>query len=147
MFSIQSSIYSRQKRLLKQCGKEQIKDVLGIRLACHVGDVDFIIDAAGNRNAYGTGLNETARILQYGRPALEKMLAGEAPTGVAFFSKELDSQAKPLMDYFNRLQLEGARVKLVDLGKVMAKHDSELELRCFTNLPNHVCIPFNSPME
>jgi len=146
VFSIQSSFYCHQKRLLKKCGKAHITDVLGIRLACHVGDVDFIIDAAGNRNAYGTGLNETARILQYGCPALEKKLGGDAPTGVAFFSKELDSQAKPLIDYFDRLQLKGEQVKLVDLGKVMAKHDLELELRCFTNLPNHVGFPFNSPM-
>jgi hypothetical protein len=123
-----------------------MKDVLGIRIACHVGDVDFIIDAAGNRNAYGTGLNETARILQYGRPALEKKIGTDAPTGVAFFSKELDLQAKPLIDYFDRLQLKGEQVKLVDLGKVMAKHELELELRCFTNLPNHVAFPFNSPM-
>lgn len=144
VFSIQSSIYTHQRRLLKKSGKSDIAEVLGIRLACHVGEVDFIIDAAGNRNAYGTGLNETARILQYGRPALKEKLGGADPTGVAFFDKEMDSQAKPLIQFFD--SLKNGEVKLIDLGTVKAKHDLELELRCFTNLPNHVGFPFNSPM-
>lgn len=144
VFSIQSSIFCHQRRLLKKSGKSDIKEVLGIRLACHVGEVDFIIDAAGNRNAYGTGLNETARILQHGRPALKEKLGGADPTGVAFFDKEMDSQAKPLIEFFD--SLKNGEVKLIDLGTVKAKHDLELELRCFTNLPNHVGFPFNSPM-
>jgi hypothetical protein len=143
VFSIQSSIYTYQRRLLKKFGKADIKEVLGIRLACHVGDVDFIIDAAGNRNAYGTGLNETARILQYGRPALMEKLGGEDTTGVAFFEKELDVQAKPIASFIETLKIE--QVKLVDLGPVNAKHDLKLELRCFTHLPNHLGFPFNSP--
>jgi hypothetical protein len=144
VFSIQSSFYCHQKRLLKKNGKDGIGEVLGIRLACHIGDVDFITDAAGNRNAYGTGLNETTRILQYGRPALKERLNGEDPIGVAFFSNELDSQAKPLIKFFQ--QLGKGDTKFVDLGKVTAKHDLELELRCFTNLSNHVAFPFDSPM-
>lgn len=144
VFSIQASFYCHQRRLLKRFGKSNIQEVLGIRLACHVGEVDFIIDAAGNRNAFGTGLNETARILQYGRPALKEKLGGEDPTGVAFFDKELDSQAKPIIEFFDHLKKE--QVKLVDLGTVKAKHDLQLELRCFTHLPNHVGFPFNSPL-
>ena len=144
VFSIQSSFYCHQKRLLRKNGKDGINEVLGIRLACHIGDVDFITDAAGNRNAYGTGLNETARILQYGRPALKEKLNGEDPIGVAFYSDELDSQATPLIKFFERLGKGEA--KIVDLGKVKAKHDLELELRCFTKLSNHVTFPFDSPM-
>lgn len=143
VFSIQSSFYCHQKGLLKQRGKAHL-DVLGIRLACHVGDVDFIIDAAGNRNAYGTGLNETARILQHGRPALEKKLGAEIATGVAFFSKELDAQARPIIDFFDCLPSHAGQVKFVDLGRVAAKHGTELQLRCFTNIPNHVGFPFDA---
>ncbi|HEY1661704.1 MAG TPA: hypothetical protein VGI03_04735 [Verrucomicrobiae bacterium] len=144
VFSIQSSFYCHQKKLLRKNGKESITKVLGIRLACHVGDVDFIVDAAGNRNAYGTGMNETARILQYGRPTLKEKLNGEDPTGTAFFSSELDLQAQPLIRRFEQLQSKNIEVKLVDLGKVNAKHDLELELRCFVNLPNHVSFTFDS---
>ena len=143
VFSIQSSFYCHQKGLLKMRGKQHL-NVLGIQLACHVGDVDFIIDSAGSRNAYGTGLNEAARILQYGPPALEKKLGGEAATGVAFFSKELDSQARPIIDFFDRRPARAGQVKFIDLGRVRGKHDSELELRCFTNIPNHFGFPFDA---
>ncbi len=144
IFSIQSSFYCHQKGLLKMRGKQHL-DVLGIRLACHVGDVDFIIDSAGCRNAYGTGLNEAARILQYGPPALEKKLGGELTTGVAFFSKALDAQARPIIDFFDRLPSRAGQVKFVDLGRVRGKHDLELELRCFTNIPNHFGFRFDPP--
>jgi hypothetical protein len=143
VFSIQSSFYCHQKGLLRMRGKQHL-NVLGIRLACHVGDVDFIIDSAGSRNAYGTGLNEAARILQYGPPALEKQLGGEAPTGVAFFSKALDSQARPIIDFFDRRPSRAGQVKFIDLGRVRGKHDLELELRCFTNIPNHFGFPFDT---
>lgn len=96
--------------------------------------------------SYGTGLNETARILQYGRPALKEKLGGEDPTGVAFFDKELDSQAAPIAKFFKRLANEQIKLGLVDLGRVKAKHELQLELRCFTHLPNHVAFPFESPM-
>jgi hypothetical protein len=142
VFSIHSSFYCHQKRLLAKNGKSEVKDVLGIRLACHVGEVDFIIDAAGNRNGFGVGLNETARILQYGRPALKEKLGGVDPTGVAFFDKNLDSQAAAFIEFFRALHDKGG--EFVDLGKVTAKHDLELELRCLTKLPNHIAFPFNS---
>jgi hypothetical protein len=86
VFSIQSSFYCHQKGLLRMRGKQHL-NVLGIRLACHVGDVDFIIDSAGSRNAYGTGLNEAARILQYGPPALEKNSAAKQPPGSLFSAR------------------------------------------------------------
>lgn len=70
VFSIHASFCTQQKRLLKSVGNQTETQVVGIRLACHLGEVDFIIDAAGNRNAYGTGLNEAMRTLQVraGRP-------------------------------------------------------------------------------
>ncbi|MEI8291962.1 MAG: hypothetical protein WCH99_21030 [Verrucomicrobiota bacterium] len=143
IFSIHASFYCHQRRLLKNSGKADVEDLFGIRLACHVGDVDFIVDAAGNRNAYGTGLNETARILQYGREALKKLEVKD-PTSVAFYEKDLDSQAASLLNFFKGLT--GNETTLVNLGTITAKHGLELELRCFTNLSKHVAFPFNSPM-
>jgi hypothetical protein len=144
LFSIHASFYSHQRRLLKHFGKANVEKVLGIRLACHVGDVDFIVDAAGNRNAYGTGLNEASRILHYGREALRKELGGQDPTSVAFYKKELDSQAGPLIAVL--MGLSNADAKLVDLGSVTAKHGLELEMRCLMNLPKHVAFPVDSPI-
>jgi hypothetical protein len=144
LFSIHASFYCHQRRLLKHFGKVNIEEVLGIRLACHVGDVDFIVDAAGNRNAYGEGLNVTARLLQFGREALKKQLGGQDPTSVAFYGEELDSQAGPLIDVLKGLSKVDA--KLVDLGRVTVKHGLELQMRCLMNLPKHLGFPFDSPI-
>jgi hypothetical protein len=144
VFSIHASFCAQQNRLLKKLRSEPTSEVLGIRLACHLGDVDFIVDAAGNRNAYGTGLNETARILQYGRATLKKRLGGQDPVSVAFYGLELHSQATALTGYFQRLP--GVTARLMDLETVATKHNLPLVLRCVTDLPKHILVPFDSPI-
>ena len=140
--SIHASFCSHQKRLLKKHRTAAKGPVLGIRLACDIGEVDFIVDAAGNRNAYGTGLNETARLLQYGRAALKKRIGGQDPVSVAFYGAELREQAESLAAYFRTLP--DVKVSSMDLGKVATKHDRELELRCLVDLPGHILFPMNA---
>ena len=144
VFSIHASFCAYQKRLLNKPKTEVAEEFVGIRLACHVGDVDFIVDSAGNRNAYGTGLNETARVLHYGRTALKKQLGGEDPVSVVFYRSDLHSQAEPLVRYFG--QLPHVTAKVIDLGTVTAKHGHPLEIRCIKDLPWHILFPFNSPV-
>ena len=144
VFSIHASFCAYQKRLLKRFGAGAGAEVLGIRLACHLGDVDFIVDSAGNRNAYGTGLNETARILHYGRAALKKRLNGQDPVSVAFYGPDLHSQASALARYFQRLP--GVKVRMIDLENVTTKHNLPIVLRCITDLPTHILVPFNAAM-
>lgn len=144
VFSIHASFCAYQKRLLKRFGAGTEAEVLGIRLACHLGDVDFIVDAAGNRNAYGTGLNETARILHYGRATLKKRLGGQDPVCVAFYGPDLHSQASALAGYFQRLP--GVKVKMIDLETVTTKHNLPIVLRCITDLPTHILVPFHAPI-
>jgi hypothetical protein len=141
VFSIHASFYALQRRLLNGAKTESAGDSIGIRLACHTGDVDFILDSAGNRNAYGTGLNETARILHYGRDAIRKQLS-EDPVSVVFYRPDLHAQADGLVRYFGHLP--DVKAKVVDLGTVTAKHDHSLELRCIKDLPRHVLFPFDS---
>jgi len=142
VFSIHASFCTHQKRLLRKLGPEPPGRVVGIRLACHLGDVDFIVDSAGNRNAYGTGLNETARILQSGRAALKKHLGGQDPVSVAFYGLELHPQAQALSNYFQGLR--GVKVRLIDLETVTTKHGLPILLRCVTDLPEHILVPFHS---
>lgn len=144
VFSIHASFCTHQKRLLKKVRTDPTPEVVGIRLACHLGDVDFIVDAAGNRNAYGTGLNETAGILQSGRTALKARLGGHDPVSVAFYGLELHAQAQALCSYFQGLP--GVKVSLIDLETVTTKHDLPIVLRCVTDLPEHVLVPFHSPI-
>lgn len=143
-FSIHASFCIYQKRLVSKTKAEVTAETIGIRLACQVGDVDFIVDAAGNRNAYGTGLNETARILQYGRSALRKHLSGQDPVSVAFYRSDLHPQADALARSFRHLP--DVQAKLIDLGTVTTKHDHLLQLRCIKDLPRHILFPFNSPI-
>jgi len=144
VFGIHASFYIHQMRMLR--GKTDLKAVepLGIRFACHVGEVDFIVDAAEHRNAYGTGLNEAARILAGGREALKKK-TGEDPTGVVYFDKVLEPQAKPFCQHF--ASFKNISLKLVDFGRVKVKHDLEFDLQCLTGLPKNVGLPFNYPLE
>jgi len=140
VFAIQSSFYCHQKKLLWKNKISDVKDVFGIRIACHIGEIDFITDSAGNRNAYGVGLNETARILQCGRATLNKV-HGEDPVAVVFFSSELDKQAENLIIYFPRIG--NNEIKHINLGKVKTKHDLEMEIRCFIKMPNHIAFTFD----
>jgi hypothetical protein len=144
IFSIHASFCAYQKRLLNKSKTAPSADVIGIRLACHVGDVDFIVDSAGNRNAYGTGLNETARILQYGRAALQRLLGGNDPVSVAFYQSDLQYQADAVARYFR--ELPDVQTKSLDLGTVTTKHDHSLDLKCLKDLPRHILFPFNSPI-
>jgi len=141
--SIHAGFYCHQKRILKLAGKDG--EVVGLRFAGHVGEVSFITDSAGNRNAYGTGLNEAARILDLGRKLSMASSKGTDSTGIVYFCDSVDAQAVFLNDYLSKLDNVNPPL-LTDLGVGNDKHDFEYHLRSFGPLLNQVGFTFGKPL-
>ena len=141
VFSIHTSFCTHQKRLLKRYGVEGPSEGLGIRLACHVGEVDFIVDAAGNRNAYGTGLNQAAWILKEGRAKLRATKGNDA-VSVAFYEDGLHGQAADLVTHFRKIT--ELRSSMIELGVASSKDQVPVTLRCLLDLPQNLLAPFGS---
>jgi hypothetical protein len=143
IFAIHAGFYCYQKKLQKRFQMDG--EVLGLRFACHVGELSFITDAAGNRNAFGTGMNETARILDLGRAATKKASGGEDPTGIAYFTDDIDPQSAIVAEFFSQLGGKNPPV-LSDLGVSQDKHGFEYPIRSFGPLPNHIGFSFGTPL-
>jgi len=140
VFSLHSSFHCHQARLMKQFDVQG--DSVGLRFACNVGEVDFIVDSGGNRNAYGTGVNETARLLEMGRKGYREKHDGADPTGIVYFGDRQRSQAELLSPFLTKV----ADTYEVDLGKIKGKHDLELNLSCFAPLPDRIGFALDVPL-
>ena len=140
-FNFHACFCSYQRRIRKGARCETGEGIQ-LRIAAHIGEVDWIEDPAGNRNSYGTGLNETARILDAGRSKLIDD-TGTDPSSVVFYDSALDPQAKSILERVREAQMGQTRHSY--LGEVKAKHDLVLDLRCFTGLPSHEGFSFASP--
>ena len=143
IFSIHAGFYCYQKRMQRDFRTDG--EVVGLRFACHVGELSFITDVAGNRNAFGTGMNETARILDLGRTATKEAAAGEDPTGIVYFADNLDAQASLIAEFFATLRGDNPP-SLRDLGVRRDKHQFEYPIRSFGPLPNHIGFTFGTPL-
>jgi hypothetical protein len=141
VFSIHTSFCAHQKRLLKRYSVGGSTEGLGIRLACHVGEVDFIVDAAGNRNAYGTGLNQAAWILEEGRTML-RATKGNDPVSVAFYEHGLHTQAADLVNHYRKITQFSSM--MLDLGVASNKHQVPIAMHCLLDLPQNLLAPFGS---
>jgi hypothetical protein len=114
-----------------------------ITIACHLGVVDFFQDVTGNRNCFGPGMNETARILDLGKQAAGQAQPGQAIANTVFFGAELLPQMTTIRDYLNSLQAARG-VEIHDLGSPTDKHDVPHPIYWLTNPPSHLAVAFDS---
>ena len=138
MNTIQNLILDRFSKDNKKCEK------LRIRLGCTLNETDFFYDATGNRNCYGVGMNEAARILSYGQKESENLYPGSNSFDTIFFDETIYPQAKPLIDLFKRIKKD---IELVELGDVADKHGIKRKIWWLRNMPKHLAFNLFSEQE
>lgn len=110
--------------------------LIQVTIACHLGAVDFFRDVAGNRNCFGPGMNEAARILDLGKKAAKSHYRGQEIANTIFFGAELLPQITPIKEHLRSIQAQ-PQAEIYDLGK---RRDKLTHL----DLPSHVAITFDS---
>lgn len=102
---------------------------LYLRIGCELGETDFFFDINDNKNCYGDGMNEAARILSCGQSEVEK--------------KELDSRdsifcGESVVPQAERIIQRDARtnktLEFIDLGVLSDKHCQERNVWWMRNL-------------
>lgn len=134
---IKSELFCHQVRLLRETGQAipPASSLVQAYMGCHLGEVDFFVDISGNMNCYGTGMNETARILDLGK---REIAAREQNVeGTAFIGEELLTQAK-------ELEKPPIKISVEDIGTHKDKHGFEFHIFWIKDIPNHATIAFDS---
>lgn len=145
ILTINSEMNTMQNRILEKFSKDNKKcDKLHIRLGCTLNETDFFYDAAGNRNCYGTGMNEAARVLTYGQNEVETRYPGTNTFDSIFFDETIFSQAKPIIDLLKRIKRD---IEFIELGEVSDKHGMTRKIWWVKNLPRHLAFNLFSPQE
>lgn len=123
----------------------ELQHLVEITTACHLGVVDVFQDVAGNRNFFGPGMNDAARILDLGkRAAARRSQPSPAVPNTIFFGAELLPQMTPIADFLNSLQTTQG-VEIHDPGNQVDKHDNPHPIYWLTDPPRHLAIAFDSP--
>lgn len=134
--TINSAMHTVQNRILERFSKDNRScEKLRIRTGCTINETDFFYDASGNRNCYGTGMNEAARILSYGQKTAETLFPGSETYDTIFFDDSIFHQAKPMIDLMKRLKRD---IELVDLGEVADKHGITRRIWWLKNIPRYL---------
>ena len=107
---------------------------MDLRFGDSIGQTDFFYDPAGRKNCYGTGMNETERILSLGRKQAESISANASDNTVDSFFVDwsLREQAEELVNILNE---KGHLTELVDLGIISDKHGLERSVGWLRHLP------------
>lgn len=110
-----------QNRILKQAGLPYgAGERIHLRLSCELGETDFFYDLAGNRNCFGTGMNEASRILSCGTQEANKRFQGESTEDSIFLGEKVFPQAERLQAWLSKICLG---TQLDPLGDLIDKHD------------------------
>ncbi len=119
-FGIISSMRVRQNKLIKEFGRDhKTGNRIAIRVSCVLGETDFFYDISGNKNCFGSGMNEASRILTCGHEHVNKMLPAKSDHNSIFFGGNLLPQMDKLLQWHNSI-CPGAQRE--DLGALADKH-------------------------
>lgn len=140
---IKAGLHCRQIRMVKQSDENAADELLQITIACHLGEVDFFTDAAGNRNCFGDGMNNCARILDLGKSHVKKEWPNRKIAGTVFFGAEVLAQAWFVMENLNKAYGKD-EAQLTHLGIHKDKHGFDHDISWLTGISNHIALPFHS---
>jgi len=144
---IRAGLFCKQFRMFKKTGHQgHFREKVQVTMACHLGEVDFFVDAAGNRNCYGTGMNDTARILDLGKRAAGQQFAGSSTAGTVFVSRAALPQAMFVTENLNKL-CGSDEANVTVLGTFVDKHGFDHQISWLTGLSNNLVLPFHSTNE
>jgi hypothetical protein len=89
-------------------------------------------------------MNEAARVLAYGQKDAEEKYKGESTFDTIFFDQTVYDQAKPFIDWLQKIKQE---IELVELGYIADKHGMTRKIWWIRNLPKHLAVNLYSPDE
>lgn len=98
-----------------------------LRIGCELGETDFFLDVRDNKNCYGTGMNEAARILSCGQSKLKN----EDTRDSIFLGERLITQA-------NRCKAKYNKVEIKCLGNLSDKHQKTRKVYWMKPLPKNL---------
>lgn len=136
VLTINSAMHAVQGKIAERFeknGKEY--DKLRVRIGCTLQETDFFYDVTGQRNCYGVGMNEAARILSYGQKEAELRFQNTDTIGSLFFDETLMEQAKPILDTLKKIQRNMIFEKMCDVAD---KHGITRTIYWLNNLPRNL---------
>lgn len=101
-----------------------------LRIGCELGETDFFYDINKNKNCYGDGMNEAARILSCGQAEV----GGRASRDSIFFGEKVANQAERLRHQYSAT---GHEMEITNLGLLYDKHCKSRNVWWMRNLPQH----------
>lgn len=141
--AVKLEMYCLQGLWLKKSNQKDTGARIKIRMACELGEVDFFIDSAENRNCYGIGMNETERILCCGKKEVGEKYPNQVTEDTVFIGEKVLGQASNIMNYLNSIS-SSPEVKIIDLGELFDKHKEKRRVWWIIGLPKNVAATFHS---
>ncbi len=115
-------------------------DTIKILIAGCLGELDFFTDLAGNRNCFGIGMNEAARILTCGKDALLKRgRTQEEINNTVFIHENILEQAQFMEYALKKLQIPN-EFSIENLGILEDKHTMTRRVYWVNNFPKHAVL-------
>lgn len=103
-----------------------------LRIGCELGETDFFYDINDNKNCYGVGMNEAARILSCGQSALEDEKVESRDS--LFYGESVAPQAERIRHNYTAIN---KTLEINDLGALPDKHGKTRKVWWMRNLPRH----------
>jgi|GEM_PF-1729900 len=136
VFGLLSSMNVVQNRILKAIGRDHKSGKrVDLRVGCEIGETDFFFDISGNRNCFGPGMNEAARILSCGEAAIQKRFPDHPTGGSIFLGANVHPQARALHQWLTSIQ-PGTRLR--PLGNLKDKHHSSRNVWWMTGVSKFI---------
>ncbi len=136
VFGILGNFKVIQKKFNNQaaCPKNGSNEIY-LRIGCELGESDFFYDLNRQKNCFGVGMNEAARILSCGQEYLKKTENYSDKEDVIFMGEKVLPQAQTLYDYWSKSRPE---VSLTDFGVLRDKHKKDRRVWCCRGMSKHV---------
>lgn len=148
VFGILSNFHVHQNRVLKDMGLPYKSGKrLAIRVGCILGEVDFITDVSGNRNCFGIGMNEAARVLSCGQKYVKEELS-KPDENTLFFDDSVLQQAQGIVKWIKDITSDkNPAIEIIELGMLEDKHHFKRNVWWMCNIPQHVAVQLYSTQE
>jgi hypothetical protein len=135
-FAIMSSIRALENEyFINNNLKPEEQNHLQLRIGAELGEISFFNDVSGKNNCFGTGMNETARILTYGQSTFEKNYTEKNSADCIYIGENILHQATNIVNHINKFHKE---CEIINLGIVKDKHNKERKVYVIINLPERM---------
>ncbi len=136
VFGILGNFKVIQKKFnqFSRCPNDENNEIY-LRVGCELGETDFFYDLNSQKNCFGVGMNEAARILSCGQKHLKENEDNSDKEDVIFLGEKVLPQAQTVYDHYSKSTPE---VSLTDFGVLEAKHQQKRRVWCFRGMSKNL---------